>query len=79
LPTLVLAGMPALAADKPTARKPAAAQPLAAPRAPVADARVRIARGDIVPAYRSAWRAAELAALRPAWADLKPRARTNQE
>ena len=45
----------------------------------VADGKARVAQGTIVAHYGSAWRPAELAALRPNYADLKPRARTNQE
>lgn len=76
VPVLCLAASPLPAADAP---KPPAARELKAPRAPVANAQVRIARGEVVPAFGSAWTATELAALRPAFADLRPRARTSQE
>jgi hypothetical protein len=83
LPVLVLAAAPASAADQPAAAKPgaapAAARVLAPPRAPVANGQARVAQGNIVPHYGSAWRPDELAALRPKYADLRPRARTNRE
>ena len=77
VPALLLATAPALAADAPGAKP--AAKVLKAPRAPVADGKARVAQGTIVAHYGSAWRPAEIAALRPGYADLRPRARTNQE
>jgi hypothetical protein len=83
LPVLALTAAPISAADKPAAAKVVATTPaareLAPPRAPVANGQARVAQGAIVPHYSSAWRADELAALRPNYADLKPRARTNRE
>jgi hypothetical protein len=78
VPALVIASTPVLAADKPAAA-PAAAKAPVPPRAPVANGKARVAQGMIVPLYTSAWKPAELAALRPDYADLKPRARTNRE
>jgi hypothetical protein len=84
LPVLLLAASPASAADQPAAARPVAApaaapRVLAPPRAPVASGQARVAQGNIVPHYGSAWRPDELAALRPKYADLRPRARTNRE
>lgn len=83
LPALVIATTPVLAADKPAPAGKAAAATAAKvpvpPRAPVADGKARVAQGTTVPLYTSAWKPAELAALRPNYADLKPRARTNRE
>jgi hypothetical protein len=87
LPALVLAATTALAADSPAASTRAMApaakalppREIKAPRKAAATAKARIARGDIVPAYASAWKPEELAALRPGVAALRPRARTNQE
>jgi hypothetical protein len=83
VPALVIATTPVLAADKPAATRAAAAAPAAKapvpPRAPVANGKARVAQGTTVPLYTSAWKPAELAALRPNYADLKPRARTNRE
>jgi hypothetical protein len=83
LPALVIATSPVLAADKPapagaTTATTAAKAPVP-PRAPVANGKARVAQGTTVPLYTSAWKASELAALRPNYADLKPRARTNRE
>jgi hypothetical protein len=83
VPALVIATNPALAADKPAPAGAAATAPApkapVPPRAPVANAKARVAQGTTVPLYTSAWKPAELAALRPNYADLKPRARTNRE
>jgi hypothetical protein len=49
------------------------------PRAAQVTGKARVGGGTIVPHYGSAWRADELAALRPNYQALKPRARTNQE
>lgn len=83
LPTLVIATSPVIAADRPAPAGAAIAAPAAKapvpPRAPLASGKARVAQGTSVPLYTSAWRPDELAALRPHYADLKPRARTNRE
>ncbi|MBL8225317.1 MAG: hypothetical protein JNM50_08305 [Chromatiales bacterium] len=80
MPALVIATTPVLAADKPAAAPTATATKTPVPpRAPVANGKARVAQGTTVPLYTSAWQKAELAALRPNYADLKPRARTNRE
>lgn len=83
LPVLALAATPTNAADQPAAARTVAAtpaaQPLAPPREPLANGQARISRGEMVALYSSAWRSNELAALRPGYGDLKPRARTNRE
>ncbi len=81
VPSLLLAATVAVAAGpaaKPAA-KPATVATAKAPRAAQVTGKARVGGGTIVPHYGSAWRADELAALRPNYQALKPRARTNQE
>ncbi len=85
VPSLLLAATVAVAAGpatKPAAKpaaKPATVATAKPPRAAQVTGKARVGGGTIVPHYGSAWRAAELAALRPNYQALKPRARTNQE
>jgi hypothetical protein len=81
VPSLLLAATVAVAAQPATkpAAKPATVATAKAPRAAQVTGKARVGGGTIVPHYGSAWRADELAALRPNYQALKPRARTNQE
>jgi hypothetical protein len=85
VPSLLLAATVAVAAGpatKPAARptaQPATVVNAKPPRAAQVTGKARVGGGTIVPHYGSAWRADELATLRPNYQALKPRARTNQE